>query len=267
MTTDTIVVDNGPDATVRWRSPAPTEDVTVGILASQSRSLVYEGVPSTVTFDSDSTPDTDLAGSPRAVVTFDDDDIKNDFRPADELPSDVVVRGRTEALVRLVDNEVLAGASVVPDGTEIGDDRLLFVTSSAHDATSTDIADYNKAVQRVVSNTGHNDIGGTQELFRALGSTESVNARDNTATNYTTDDPGVAIWWLNGPRAAENYEDFYDGSWENRDERRDEGGDVVTANSFLWRPAAQAMAAATQVASWARTPCGSGHWIGATETR
>ena len=241
VTTDTVVVEGGPDATVTLAlNPAPTEDVTVGILALPiPSSLVYEGVPSTVTFDSDSTPDTDGRLTESFVVTFDDDDIKNDFEVGDvllrfdELPSDVVVRGRTEALVRLVDNEVLAGASVVPDGTEIGDEfRLLFVTSSAHDATSTDIADYNKAVQRVISNTGHNDIGGAQELFRALGSTESVNARDNTATNYTTDDPGVAIWWLNGPRAAENYEDFYDGSWENRDARSDEGGDVVTANSF-----------------------------------
>ena len=57
-------------------------------------------MPSTVTFDSDSTPDTDGRLTESFVVTFDDDDIKNDFEVGDvllrfdELPSDVVVRGR-----------------------------------------------------------------------------------------------------------------------------------------------------------------------------
>ena len=28
-------------------------------------------------------------------------------------------------------------------------------------------------------------------------------------------DKGVPIWWLNGDKVADNYEDFYDGSWDN----------------------------------------------------
>ena len=51
--------------------------------------------------------------------------------------------------------------------------------------------------------------------FRVVGSTNAVDARDNTSTTYTATDKGVAIYWLNGSKVADDYEDFYDGSWDN----------------------------------------------------
>ena len=53
--------------------------------------------------------------------------------------------------------------------------------------------------------------------FKVLGSTADVDARDNTTTTYTADDKGVAVYWLNGVKVADDYEDFYDGSWSNAD--------------------------------------------------
>ena len=47
--------------------------------------------------------------------------------------------------------------------------------------------------------------------FRAVGSTSSVAARDNTCTTGT----GVPIHWLNGNKVADNYGDFYDGDWDD----------------------------------------------------
>ena len=58
--------------------------------------------------------------------------------------------------------------------------------------------------------------------FRVVGSTAAVDARDNTNTTGT----GVPIYWLNGGKVADNYADFYDGSWRTRRTRRTESGNL-----------------------------------------
>ena len=64
-----------------------------------------------------------------------------------------------------------------PSGVDAGDQfRLLFVTSTMRDATSSDIADYNSFVQNAAA-AGHAAIRGYSAGFRALASTESVDAR------------------------------------------------------------------------------------------
>ena len=55
--------------------------------------------------------------------------------------------------------------------------------------------------------------------FRVVGSTASVDARDNTSTTYTSSDKGVPIYWVSGNKVADNYEDFYDGELGRRAER------------------------------------------------
>ena len=57
-----------------------------------------------------------------------------------------------------------------------------------------------------------------------VGCTAAVDARDNTATTYTTTDKGVPIYWLNGAKAADNYADFYDGSWDDEVNDKNESG-------------------------------------------
>ena len=52
--------------------------------------------------------------------------------------------------------------------------------------------------------------------FRALvGTRGGASPRDNTHSNEDSDGDGEQIWWLNGPRAADDYTDFYDGSWDH----------------------------------------------------
>ena len=60
--------------------------------------------------------------------------------------------------------------------------------------------------------------------FRMLGSTEAVDARDNTGTTGT----GVPIYWLGGAQVADDYADFYDGDWDEEATGRRENGDSVT---------------------------------------
>ena len=109
-----------------------------------------------------------------------------------------------------------------PSGIEIGEEfRLLFVTSNTRNARSSDIADYNAFVQARAA-ACHTNIRPHSDQFRVLGSTESVSARDNTRPNPYGN--GVAIWWLNGPRVATDYNDFYDGSWSNSKPTKNERG-------------------------------------------
>ena len=61
-------------------------------------------------------------------------------------------------------------------------------------------------------------------MWRAVASTPSVDARDNTSTTYTSSNKGLEIHWLRGNRVANNYEDFYDGSWDSRSIRTESGG-------------------------------------------
>ena len=108
--------------------------------------------------------------------------------------------------------------------------RLLFVTSTGRNAASSRIADYNRFVQGRAA-AGHSSIRSFSSKFRVLGSTGAVHARDNTSTTYTSSDKGPPIWWLNGAKAADHYEDFYDGSWDNEN-ARNELGDAQRAGCF-----------------------------------
>ncbi len=115
---------------------------------------------------------------------------------------------------------------LIPDGIGPGDTfRLLFVTSGDRDATSTDIADYNAFVRGEAA-AGHPDIQQYKDHFRVLGSTEAVSARVNTLTNPAVNGPGEPIYWLNGPKVADDYADLYDGTWHRMDPIRLPSGEA-----------------------------------------
>ena len=101
--------------------------------------------------------------------------------------------------------------------------RLLFLSSTKRNATATDIATYNTFIQTRAA-AGHTDIRAYSAGFRVVGCTAAVDARDNTKTTYTTTDKGVPIYWLNGAKAADQYEDFYDGSWDDEANDKNESG-------------------------------------------
>ena len=124
-----------------------------------------------------------------------------------------------------VERAVASAWALKPTGVSVGDKfRLLFVTSTTRDAESSNIADYNRFVQGRAA-AGHAEIrtSSIASQFRVVGSTASVDARDNTATTYTASNTGVPIYWLNGAKAAGNYQDFYDGSWDSERGRNEAG--------------------------------------------
>ena len=70
-----------------------------------------------------------------------------------------------------------------------------------------------------------------------VGSTAAVDARDNTATTYTSGSgyKGVPIYWLNGNKAADDYEDFYnETSWDEEASMRTEAGTSIEAPTNIW---------------------------------
>ena len=219
----------------------PTGDVTVPIsktLGGGAEDADYNNtdVPTSVTFDSNSVLVDGLPTESFTVVATDDDFHDGDGNDetltlswGKPLPDGVTAGTPNSTTVALVDNEVPATSALIPDGTAIGDGfRLLFVTSNERNAESTDIDDYNRFVQnRAASRHGHDDIRPYGSQFQALASTESINARDNTATNPDEDGRGVPIWWFNGRRVADDYRDFWDRTWDNQDPGRDEDGDEV----------------------------------------
>ena len=116
--------------------------------------------------------------------------------------------------------DVLSTWSLRPAAMNVGDQfRLLFLSSTQRDAQSATISDYNSFIQtRVVA--GHADIQTHTIGFRAVGCTETIDARDNTFTTGTS----VPIYWLNGAKVADDYADFYDGSWDDEVNDKDESG-------------------------------------------
>ena len=119
---------------------------------------------------------------------------------------------------------VPADWALKPSGLSGGDQfRLIFLTSTTRNGQSTDIADYNTFVQGRAA-AGHQAIRSHSSGFRVVGCTEAVDARDNTSTTYTSADKGVPIYWLGGNRVANEYQDFYDGSWDDEANAKNESG-------------------------------------------
>ena len=108
--------------------------------------------------------------------------------------------------------------ALIPEGLEPGDSfRLLFVTSMTRAASSAEIGDYNAHVQAAAGK--RSELAGFSGEFRALISTATVDARDNTGTTGT----GVAVYWLGGAKVADDYADLYDRSWDSAAARTEAG--------------------------------------------
>ena len=117
---------------------------------------------------------------------------------------------------------------LIPSGLGAGDSfRLLFVTSTMRNAQSSNIGDYNSFVQDRADD-GHSAIDSFSGQFRALISTASDDARDNTGTTGT----GEPIYWLGGSKVADNYATFYDGGWDSNSPRTESGSSPT--NRQVW---------------------------------
>ena len=93
----------------------------------------------------------------------------------------------------------------LPEGTQY---RLVFVTSGTRDAISLNINDYNSFVQAQANLSP--ELAAFNTTWTAIGSTLTIDARDNTSTNPNAA-VGVVFYNLNGLKLADNNADFWDG--------------------------------------------------------
>jgi autotransporter-associated beta strand protein len=109
---------------------------------------------------------------------------------------------------------------------EAGDKyRFAFCSSEFYGApTSSDIADYNTFVQNLGDASSLN-IGVAQGVtWKAIGSTPSIDARDNTSTNPNDDGTGEATFRLDGITViANDYADMWDNTLVNAIMNDEEG--------------------------------------------
>jgi len=96
-------------------------------------------------------------------------------------------KSKTILTVVAVALAVFAGSA---QATIVGPYRLAFITSTDPGATLSTIEEYNALVQGLADAAG---IGGDIEWF-VIGSTDLVDARDNTGTNPAVDGVGVPIY-------------------------------------------------------------------------
>lgn len=108
-----------------------------------------------------------------------------------------LVRTFLPLLCFLAARPLFAEIMIPPPGLEDGDQyRLFFMTSGERDATSTDIEDYNAFVQSHADSSP--ELAALGLNWKAVVSTPTVAARDNTGTNPELDGKGVPIYLVNG---------------------------------------------------------------------
>ena len=205
------------------RPPVAAFTVTVG-----GSAVTVTGVAAGTTNDVLQITVSPLIGQSRAVVVaYDDPTVLDNFEAIQDIagndtPDFTTGAGGVPAVTNdsAIPNAAPDGWSLTPTGLAAGARfRLLFLSSTRRDGSSSDIADYNTFVQARAA-AGHADIQAYSGAFRALGCTAAVDARDNTSTIGT----GVPIYWLDGAKVADDYADFYDGSWDDEINDKNESG-------------------------------------------
>ena len=112
-------------------------------------------------------------------------------------------------LLLLVASSTHAVVITIPPALDPGDQyRLVFVTSGTRDAIPTDIEVYNNFVQSAADAVP--DLASLAVTWKAMGSSASVAARENTDSIPGVDD--VPIFLLDGSNFADDYGDLWDGS-------------------------------------------------------
>ncbi|WP_419551429.1 fibronectin type III domain-containing protein [Candidatus Poriferisodalis sp.] len=184
-------------------------------------------VPDTTTPDEESSPDLAPNGPDDQEQAAAEHQKDADLESVEVAPRVAVF---TDA-----DSEVPRNWALAPAGLAGGDRfRLLFVTYAGHAPTSDDIDDYNTYVQsQANASNAHSAIKPYSSGFRVVGSTADDDARDNASTAYTNADKGVPIYWLNGSKVADDYEDFHDGGWDDEANPRGRNGNRARSN-VLW---------------------------------
>ena len=108
--------------------------------------------------------------------------------------------------------------------------RLLFASSTKLNAKDGNNAAYNTFV-RNRAKAGYGIHENCAKQFNALISTRWGSSA-KVATSTTSSDTDASIWWLNGEKVADDYADFYDGSWDSRNHKNESGG--TTSHEWVW---------------------------------
>ena len=112
-------------------------------------------------------------------------------------------------LLSIIGSGALAGVVTLPPQLQPGDQyRLVFVTNGTRNASSQDIEVYNTFVQNQALLSA--ELAGLGINWHVIGSTLSVNAKDNTGTFA-----GVPIYNLNAQLVASGDLDLWDGALGN----------------------------------------------------
>ena len=183
----------------------------------------------------DGTTDTELDGATASTYTTTPGDVSKNIKVRVVFDDDAGYKEypRTSSEVGPVlappAIDIAVTSDLIPSDLTVNKFRLIFLTYTGQGVTSTDIATYNSYVQsQANAGNAYNSIKEYSSHFRVLASTEAVDARDNTSTTYTADDKGVPIYWLNGNKVADDYEDLYDGTWEDEANPTRRDGNTVS---------------------------------------
>ncbi|MCY3951273.1 MAG: hypothetical protein OXG69_01850, partial [bacterium] len=157
--------------------------------------------------------------------------------------------------------------------------RLVFATSGARDASSTDIADYDFFIRSALAE-GHEDIVPYAGFFTVVGSTSAVDA--SAHAGFSTGDTSKEVYWLGNAVHAERLGSYFDfrGEWLNQTPY-DESGTAATVNAAGYftgstsagAKSANPLGAATVTLGYlndsgsGRAPLGSGSTAANTNTR
>ena len=134
----------------------------------------------------------------------------------------------------ILDFEVETSLPFIPDGLVPGDRfHLLLVTQPAQ-ALKTKLDDYySLAGTPVITLPETNPFQRYWKFFYPVASIRHIDARVITNTTYTNEDKGVPVYWVGGGKAADDYEDFYDGDWDD-ESARNARGEPVALPDGVW---------------------------------
>jgi hypothetical protein len=129
--------------------------------------------------------------------------------------------------------------------------RLVFVSSTRRNATSTNIADYNSHVQSAANTAGHGSV-----VWKAIASTADVNVRENTDTQDS--DTDAAFFLMNGSTIiSNNIADMWDGHAGAQAININESGDSVIGHDGPWGSWASTWTGSNGNGTTAASPLGS----------
>jgi len=123
-----------------------------------------------------------------------------------------------------------AAPITVPSDLNVGDQyRLAFVTSTSRDALSADIDDYNDFVAAVAA--GVPELVALGTTWKAIGSTPSTAARDNTGTNPAVE-TGVRIYGLHDLQIESDNLTLWNGGIQTPITSNEQG--IVVPLTLVW---------------------------------